>query len=345
MLKGQSMQSLSKVLVSLLCVMPMQMVFANDTGTVITATKTTAIYDNTCIKQALETLPDDTTLQQLRQQCLKKDTAVLKDSPIEKRIQADRLSQFDQFSIQSYLPNYILFGSYNFAGTNEKPYRDTAFKGDDFFEPVEAKFQISLKAPIADNVLGWGDHWYLAYTNRSFWQAYNSHISSPFRETNHQPEAWISFDNNWNILGWKNRLIDTGIVHQSNGQTSTLSRSWNRVYLRFLFEKDNSAFSFQPWIRIPENKDDDDNPDITHYMGNAEFSYYTKYTDHNFRMTLRNNFDFDDNKGALELGYTYPIHRNLNFYAQWFYGYGESLIDYNYRNNTLSIGVQIGNLY
>lgn len=330
-----------KYLMTLMLVWPLQTLWANEP----VMTQTAPTYDERCVKQALLNMAPDATIQALRNMCLIEPAIALDTSPIEKRIRADRLSQFDQFSIQSYHPNYILFGSYNFAETNEKPFRDTVFKGDEFFEPVEAKFQISLKAPIADNILGWGDHWYLAYTNRSFWQAYNSHISSPFRETNHQPEGWISFDNDWNILGWKNRLIDIGIVHESNGQTATLSRSWNRAYLRFLFEKDNSAFSFKPWIRFPENENDDDNPDITHYMGNGEFNYFTKYTDHNFRMTLRNNFDFDDNKGALELGYTYPIHRNLNFYTQWFYGYGESLIDYNYRNNTLSIGVQIGNLY
>lgn len=323
----------------MLLTMPLQMVFANQAPLA-------NIYDDNCVKQALTTLPAETTLLEVRQLCLTKTDGLAQEkSTIEKRIQADRLSQFDQFSIQAYHPNYILFGSYNFAGTNEKPYVNTAFSGDDFFEPIEAKFQISLKAPIADNILGWDDHWFLGYTNRSFWQAYNSHISSPFRETNHQPEGWISFDNDWKIAGWKNRLIDVGLVHESNGQTSTLSRSWNRVYLRFLFEKENSAFSFKPWFRIPENQSDDDNSDITHYMGKSELNYYTKYTDHNFRMSVRNNLDFEDNKGALELGYTYPIHRNLNFYAQWFYGYGESLIDYNYRNNTLSIGVQVGNLY
>lgn len=115
MLKGQTMRSRSKILVSILSVIPMQTVLANETATVTPAKATTASYDDTCIKQALETLPADATLQQLRQQCLKKAPAELSNSPIEKRIQADRLSQFDQFSIQSYQPNYILFGSYNFA--------------------------------------------------------------------------------------------------------------------------------------------------------------------------------------------------------------------------------------
>ena len=310
------------------------------------ATEPSAInhYDNTCINEALQHASGDVTLKELRESCLVKNTVETKISPIEKRIQADQLNQYNPFSIQTYRPNYLLLGSYNFAGTNEKPYA-SSYSGNDFFEPIEAKFQISLKIPVAENLLNWGEHWFVAYTNRSFWQSYNSHISSPFRETNHEPEAWVSFDNDWKISGWKNRQIDVGLVHQSNGQSNTLSRSWNRVYLRFSFEKENSVIIFKPWLRVPESANDDDNPDISHYMGDAELTYLTKYTDHNFRIKLRNNLDAADNKGAIEVGYTYPINRNVNFYTQWFYGYGESLIDYNYRNNTLGIGVQFGNLF
>jgi len=305
---------------------------------------TVSHYDNACINQALQNAADDLTLKELRESCLVVNTAKTKAFPIEKRIQADQLNKYDPFSIQTYRPNYLLLGSYNFAGTNEKPYASN-YSDKNFFEPIEAKFQISLKIPVAENVLDWGEHWFIAYTNRSFWQSYNSHISSPFRETNHEPEAWVSFDNDWQLLGWKNRQVDVGLVHQSNGRSEPLSRSWNRAYMRFLFEKENSVIIFKPWLRVPENPDDDDNPDITHYMGDAELTYFTKYTDHNFRLMLRNNLDTSDNKGAIEVGYTYPINRNVNFYVQWFYGYGESLIDYNYRNNSLGLGVQFGNLF
>ncbi|WP_158236003.1 phospholipase A [Hydrogenovibrio sp. SC-1] len=300
-------------------------------------------YDSNCLRNGILSLPPETPLADIRKQCLVKDNKPTEPSAVEQRLQSQRFNKNDQFSLQTYLPNYVLLDSFHFSGVNDQPFSDQFLK-DERFDPLEIKFQFSVKVPISDNFIGVGDHWFVGYTNRSFWQAYNHHISSPFRETNHQPEGWISFDNQWNFLGWKNRLIDVGLIHQSNGKPGSLSRSWNRGFLRFVFEQGNSAFVIKPWIRIPESASSDDNADISYYLGRSEFLYATKYSDHHYRVMLRNNFNEKRNKGAIELGYSFPVHRNLNFYAQWFYGYGESLIDYNYLNNTLSIGVQLGNL-
>jgi len=298
-------------------------------------------YDATCIQIAIEEQASDTTIEDIRNQC-RKSSGLDSKSALDQRVEAEKRNQYNQFTLQLYRANYILFGSYDFAGINEKPYQGDSSLDGESFEPYEVKFQISLKVPLANDLLGLGDHLFVGYTNRSFWQAYTHNISAPFRETNHEPEVWMSFDMDWDVFGVRNRMIDVGLSHQSNGQSGQLSRSWNRAYLRFIFETENSAFSIKPWVRLPENRGEDDNPDITHYMGNVEFMGVTQYGQSQFSLMLRDNFDFQDNKGAFELGYSYPIHRNLNLYVQWFYGYGESLIDYNYRNNTLSIGFQLG---
>ena len=46
-------------------------------------------------------------------------------------------------------------------------------------------------------------------------------------------------------------------------------------------------------------------------------------------------------KGAYELGWSFPINDHLQGYVQYFNGYGESLIDYNVKHETIGIGFQL----
>lgn len=294
-----------------------------------------------CIEQALQNWVDDASLQNLREHCEEPIESVPngESSALEKRIQAELRHAFEPFVMLPYRPNYVLIASHHFTPMNNAPYQDASLRDNGELDNTEVKFQISLKIPLSEDVLG--GRLFVAYTNRSFWQAYNNNNSAPFRETNHEPEFWLTFDNAFSILGWRNRLLDVGLTHQSNGQAEPLSRSWNRLYLRFTFEQGNTAISFKPWWRIPEAENYDDNPDIHEFMGAAEIGVATKIGHNNLSMLLRNNLETEQNRGALELNYSYRIHRNLNGYIQWFYGYGESLIDYNHLNHSLGFGVQL----
>jgi phospholipase A1 len=53
---------------------------------------------------------------------------------------------------------------------------------------------------------------------------------------------------------------------------------------------------------------------------------------------VRNNFHIDDNHGALELEWAFPLLDRVSGYIQYFLGYGESLLDYNYKTNRIGIG-------
>lgn len=266
--------------------------------------------------------------------------ALQEESPVSVRIREERKARRSTFVLIPHKPNYILPLTWN-DSPNEAPFSSDG----EHLDNEEVKFQISIKVPLLEDVIKDNGDLYFAYTNQSWWQAYNKDISSPFRETNHEPELFFIFENSWEIMGFKNSHIALGLVHQSNGRGGTLSRSWNRLYANFIFERENLVLSFKPWYRLPEDEKDspddpggDDNPDIADYMGYGEFRAAYEKNRHTFSMMLRNNMR-SDNKGAVQLDWSFPMTRRLKGYVQYFYGYGESLVDYNARTNRLGVGI------
>jgi phospholipase A1 len=220
---------------------------------------------------------------------------------------------------------------------NEAPWQE-AFPDEDIsLDAAEIKFQISFMVPLVRNIIKDNGHLYIAYTNRSFWQAFNEEESLPFRETNHEPEFWFQFDNKWKVFGFTNRINRFGLVHQSNGRNEPISRSWNRLFAHFIFERKNVALSIKPWIIVGDKIG---NEDIQDYMGNVELRGAYKWRKHTFSLLLRNNIQSGFSKGTFETDWSFPIHKRLRGYVQYFNGYGESLIDYNVHTNTLGMGFQ-----
>jgi len=255
-------------------------------------------------------------------------------SAIEDRLRSERATRENSFVLTPHRPNYILPVTYN-ANVNRAPY---GAEGDQL-QSVEVKFQISFKADIASGLFGKNGDLYIAYTQLSMWQAYNSDYSSPFRETNYEPETFLSFDTDVRALGLRNRLLLLGIAHQSNGQTEPLSRSWNRVYAEFVLDRGRFALAIKPWYRFRESAAEDDNPDIGRYMGPGEIRMFYEWKKYVLGLTVRNNFRIDDQKGAEQLEFSFPLTRRIKGYFQYFYGYGETLIDYNARTNRVGIGI------
>jgi len=301
-----------------------------------------------CMTQLLQQASDTTTVGELRSRCAEQfqnETPV--DEASEPAVVTDRLKEDKQnilqpFTLMAHKPNYFLAGAYNSKGYNpdlfRQEYRDPSIE----FDKAEAQFQISLKVPLWVGLFDRFDV-YAAYTNRSFWQVYNSDISSPFRETNHEPEIWAQFTPSWEVLGFTNLANSFGIVHQSNGQGGVLSRSWNRIYANFVFARGNFALGFKPWIRISEDAENDDNPDISDYMGHFELRAGYRWNEQVFSVMSRNNLESGFDRGAVEFGWSFPLWKYpyLKGYIQYFYGYGESLIDYDQRVNRIGIGISL----
>jgi len=304
-----------------------------------------------CMMQSMESTDfDSMTIAELRLKCnediksgvfFQEESEEAQPEVVKERMRMDKEHVLQPFTLMVHKPNYILLGAYNSNSYDSSLYQDQFDDPEFQLDDIEAQFQLSIKFPLLVNLFRDKMDVYAAYTNHSFWQVYNAN-SSPFRETNHEPEIWGQFHPGWELFGFKNTWNSFGAVHQSNGRSGTLSRSWNRLYAWLTVERGNFAMSFKPWYRIPDDKGGD-NPDITDYLGHFELSATYKWHEHVFSAMSRNNLESGFEKGAVELSWSFPLweYPYLKGYVQYFYGYGESLIDYNHRVNRIGIGFSL----
>jgi phospholipase A1/A2 len=265
-----------------------------------------------------------------------------KPSVMSRQWELDPASRKDPFVIRLHRPNYMLPFTYN-NSPNSGAMLDNDRNAES--QNIEAKFQLSFKVKLWEDILGKDMDLWFAYTQLSYWQVYNKTFSSPFRESNYEPELLLNFRTDYNLFGLKGRIINIGINHQSNGRGQLLSRSWNRIVANIGFERNNFNLLLKTWYRLPESRHEDDNREILKYMGYGELwgTYYWK--DHRFGIMLRNNLRTIDNKGAIQLDWSFPfpfIKKNrVSGYVQYFNGYGESLLDYDKSINRIGIGLML----
>lgn len=286
----------------------------------------------------IDNLDDDSKMHRFLLQKIDKIDADAK-SLIERYLSSD-------FGLYAYKTNYILPFS---SSLTKYPYwSENGIVSDSqtYNKKYEAEFQISLRKPLSFNLLGLNEAVIFAYTQKVWWQIYSP--SSPFRETNYEPEIFITFptpENIDKISGLKG--VRLGFVHESNGRSKLQSRSWNRIYLGSMWQSGNLFTYFRMWHRIqeddkvsPTDLNGDDNPDITDYMGYGDISISYLYKKQQFSLLLRNNLHFNDNKGALIVDWSLPLPyaKDSFWYVKFFSGYGESLIDYNRHVDKVALG-------
>ena len=265
------------------------------------------------------------------------------DSILDERVESVNQAINNPFSLSQHRLNYILPVTYV---NNPNPLSASGLNTENV-DNFEAKYQISVKLPIyleEDSSSGL----YMGFTAVSFWQVYNSEASKPFRETNYEPELFYAWRNELSFAGFQFNQIRLGFSHQSNGQSGLRSRSWNRLFASAMFSDEDSFYHIKAWYRIKEDEKDDpldstgdDNPDITTFMGHAEFGYGTKVGNFNIMALVRNNLKTSDNKGSVQLNLSYPISDRYDVLLQYFNGYGDSLVDYNRHQQRIGLGIQL----
>jgi len=265
-------------------------------------------------------------------------------SLLDQRWELARDSKLGMFNLRAYKPVYLLpaFWSSHVNQMPHSPNPNNQVTTPIRNREIEAKFQLSFKTKLAENLFGHnGDLWF-GYTQTSRWQVYNPEISRPFRETNHEPEALLVFRNGYHLGGWHGRMLAVGINHQSNGQSDPLSRSWNRLMFNLGLDREHWALMLRSWVRIAESSHDDNNPDISDYLGRFDLTLTRVLDRHEISLMARHSMRGGAHShGALRLDWGFPLHGEFRGHLQVFSGYGESMIDYNHRATYIGFGVSL----
>lgn len=271
-----------------------------------------------------------------------------------------RATDCDTFALRGYRPTTIALVTSDSVNTQpSSPAIGHTAQTVQPYSRFENKIQLSVRTKIAKGLLTGGtepddnhDSLWFGYTQQSYWQLFNGAISRPFRSTDHEPEVLYIYPHQLQLPGgWNYRLSGLGVVHQSNGQSLPLSRSWNRVYLMGAAEKilgQNSSLSLQGrvWNRMREAAATDDNPGIENFIGRAELAGSWQIDHANaLRITLRHSLR-NEARGSTRIDWlmaprSSPDYTGLRYHVQLFNGYGDSLVDYNRKRSVLSVGLSL----
>lgn len=261
----------------------------------------------------------------------------------------ERADKRGTFNFRTYRPNFLLPAHYT-SSINRSPSSPTRpAPGESLrYKPLEAKLQLSVRTKIAQSVLLPNADLWFGYTQQSLWQVWNRSESAPFRNTDYEPELIYVVPVPEPLArlpwGWRWSMWQAGLAHQSNGQSEPLSRSWNRAYLAAGLERGEVTLLARVHKRLHEDADDDDNPDLTRYVGRGDVALAWVPGRATASLRWRTNFK-DLKRGSWQLDWTYPVESDkpdgLRWYVQLFTGYGETLLDYNRRQTSVGAGLTL----
>jgi len=221
-------------------------------------------------------------------------------------------------------------------------------------ESPNAKFQVSIKYQLLNRESRLAERapalagFHFAYSQTSLWD-WNGE-SAPFFDSSYRPEMLYLWERVWGgkSTDWFRIDLQGGAQHESNGKGGADSRSLNIVYFKptlTLGKPDALQLSLSPrvWVYAP---DLDDNPDLEDYRGYVDLRTVVGWPK-GLQLSAIGRLGDDHNRGSLQLDLTYPMMKLLagsfSFYlhAQYFTGYGESLLLYNERGDSFRLGFSL----
>jgi phospholipase A1 len=261
-----------------------------------------------------------------------KPVVIVENSPVVVRAINEQQIPLNYIGLALYNPNYIL--PYYYTGSPDNSVYEGFTPNDESLNHGEFKFQVSVKVPIWKNMFNYTTSLYAAYTQLSYWQVYNK--STYMRENDYQPEFFLQTPVKWHLSkDWHVNFMNVGVIHDSNGFGTDLQRSWNRLYVEAITSTDHWMFSVRPWVVISKNGN---NPDIAQYLGYARFLLAYKCHQQVVSLEAHSIFEQSARHATGQLTWSFPITPYIKGYVQGFTGYGQSLIEYNHRTNSIGVG-------
>ncbi|MGE3684244.1 MAG: phospholipase A [Bdellovibrionales bacterium] len=196
-------------------------------------------------------------------------------------------------------------------------------------EPL-SKIQLSFKTPLVRK-----QPLYFGYTQTMFWALREE--SRPFRDVNYNPELFYRYTPD----SWEKTSVDFGLwSHTSNGQRGSTSRSYEMNYIRLNFEHKGRHWLIRTSGRLSYKHDfDPTNRDLTDYvspltLGLTFVQLFDAWFDKgiiDLEIQPGGKFAHLWDRGGYQLSWSFRLGRFdivPAFYLQYYYGYGETLLNY-----------------
>ena len=242
----------------------------------------------------------------------------------------------------------LLISNIGFSSQYESPmslYHDNYFVIGD--ENDQTKFQVSAKYALfyPSNV-----GLYVGYSQVCWWKTYES--SSPFYETNYMPEIFARFTSGDNIFdNVKIPFIDyiqvSPIFHKSNGRDGEDSRGYNKYYGQIQLSA-GEVYNIGTNLKVfGYSNQSGKNEDIEDYEGYYEADIFFKIKSKTVQYFDKEELHFKFGGNPLDKGWyriegqvrIFNSHIQPKLFVQYFKGYGEFLIDYNIKEESLRFGL------